>query len=219
MVALDVVARPRAGRRPADDGRVETRRGRALLIGTAATTADNVVAMLELSPQLLTILVLVAVALAVLALVFQAASNPRSRRRMAPEPDSASLLAGHDQALQDLRGAVAALADEQRRQAEALLGFIQRAGLVRFDAFDDMGGQLSFSAALLDAHGDGVVITSINGRQDTRCYAKPVSGATSQHNLSVEEQQAIEQAMAGPNPALTPTEAPAGGARRVRRGV
>ncbi|MGH2724211.1 MAG: DUF4446 family protein [Actinomycetota bacterium] len=176
--------------------------------------------MLELSPQVLTVLVLVALALAVLALVFQAASNPRSRRRVAPQPDAATLLAGHDQALTDLRDAVARLAEEQRRQAEALLGFVERIGLVRFDAFDDMGGQLSFSAALLDARGDGVVITSINGRQDTRCYAKPVAGGTSQHNLSVEEQQAIERAMAGPNPAPTPvTEAPARGTRRDRRGA
>ena len=172
--------------------------------------------MLEFSPQLLTILVLVALALAALALVFQA-SNPRSRRRIRPQPDANPVLAGHDQALADLRRAVGQLAEEQRRQAEAVLGMVQRIGLVRFDAFDDMGGQLSFSAALLDAGGNGILITSINGRQDTRCYAKAVAGGASQHNMSAEEQQAIEQAMAGSGPAATP-EAPRGG-RRLRRGA
>jgi hypothetical protein len=58
-----------------------------------------------------------------------------------------------------------------------------------------MGGRLSFSAAILNAHGDGLVITSINGRQDTRCYAKQVRAGTSIHNLSGEEEQAIRDAM------------------------
>ena len=172
--------------------------------------------MLQLSPQVLTILVLVALAVAVLALLFQAAQNPR--RRTTPEPDAATLLAGHDRALQELGGAVAGLAEEQRRQAEDALSFVQRIGLVRFDAFDDMGGQLSFSAALLDARGDGVVITSINGRQDTRCYAKAVRGGTSQHNLAIEEQHAIERALAPPA-GSAPVEGPPRGGRRVRRGA
>jgi hypothetical protein len=78
---------------------------------------------------------------------------------------------------------------------EQMAASLQRVGLVRYDAFEDMGGHLSFSAALLDANGDGLVITSINGRQETRCYAKPVEGWTSRHNLSEEEEQAIRLAL------------------------
>jgi hypothetical protein len=74
---------------------------------------------------------------------------------------------------------------------------VQRFNLVRYDAYDDMGGQMSFSAALLDEHGDGLIFTSINGRTEARTYAKPVKGLTSQHNLSPEEQQAIAGAAAG----------------------
>ncbi len=74
---------------------------------------------------------------------------------------------------------------------------LQRFHMVRYDAFDDMGGRLSFSAALLDDHGDGVVITSINGRTETRTYAKPVQALTSDHNLSEEEREAIAGAVAG----------------------
>ncbi len=74
---------------------------------------------------------------------------------------------------------------------------LQRFGLVRYDAFEEMGGRLSFSAALLDDHGDGIVITSINGRTETRTYAKPIRQMLSEHNLSEEENAAIAAAMAG----------------------
>ena len=74
---------------------------------------------------------------------------------------------------------------------------LQRFGLVRYDAFEEMGGRLSFSAAILDDHGDGVLITSINGRTETRTYAKSIKRLTSDHNLSEEEREAIAAAMAG----------------------
>ncbi|MDQ3772543.1 MAG: DUF4446 family protein [Actinomycetota bacterium] len=74
---------------------------------------------------------------------------------------------------------------------------LQRFAVVRYDAFEDMGGQLSFSAALLDDYGDGIVITSINGRTETRTYAKPVRETKSRHNLSDEERDAIDAAVAG----------------------
>lgn len=82
------------------------------------------------------------------------------------------------------------------RQLRALMRTtLSRVGTVRYDAFDDMGGRLSFSIALLDEHGDGSVITAMNGRVQTRTYAKPVEGGTSSHNLSEEEVEAIAQAM------------------------
>ncbi|MGI8942308.1 MAG: DUF4446 family protein [Actinomycetota bacterium] len=74
---------------------------------------------------------------------------------------------------------------------------LQRFAVVRYDAFEEMGGQLSFSAALLDDYGDGIVITSINGRTETRTYAKPVRETKSRHNLSDEERDAIDAAVAG----------------------
>ncbi len=74
---------------------------------------------------------------------------------------------------------------------------LQRFAIVRYDAFEDMGGQLSFSAALLDDYGDGIVVTSINGRTETRTYAKSVRAMKSQHNLSDEEREAIESAVSG----------------------
>jgi hypothetical protein len=90
-----------------------------------------------------------------------------------------------------LQQAVRQLAGGERRLADLMQLSVQHVGVVRFDAFDDMGGRLSFSAALLDAHGDGLVVTSINGRSETRTYAKPIRNLSSEHNLSDEEREAI----------------------------
>lgn len=71
---------------------------------------------------------------------------------------------------------------------------LRHVGVVRYDAFGDMGGRLSFSAALYDDRGNGLVISSINGRSETRTYAKALVDLRSEHNLSPEEEQAIEAA-------------------------
>lgn len=87
---------------------------------------------------------------------------------------------------------------QNKRQEElfAMLGNSARnLGVVRYDAFDDMGGRMSFSAAFLDDHGNGLVITSINARAESRAYAKAISGGASDHNLSTEEQAAIADAL------------------------
>ena len=72
---------------------------------------------------------------------------------------------------------------------------VQRVGIVRFDAFEDLGGMLSFAVAMLDKEGSGVVLSSINGRNETRIYAKPVEHGGSRINLSGEEEEAIRRAL------------------------
>lgn len=71
---------------------------------------------------------------------------------------------------------------------------LQRVGVVRYDAFKDMGGHLSFSVALLDARRDGVVVSVLNDRDGARVYAKPVADGRSTFVLSEEEQRAISEA-------------------------
>ena len=66
--------------------------------------------------------------------------------------------------------------------------------MVRYDAFGDMGGHLSWSLALLDDSGDGVVLTSIHGRSDSRTYAKSIASWTCEQQLSPEEDDAIAHA-------------------------
>jgi hypothetical protein len=78
---------------------------------------------------------------------------------------------------------------------------LQHIGLVRFNPFDDTGSDQSFAIALLDDARDGVVISSLHGRANTRVFAKPVSNGGSAHNLSDEESQAIRIATEGSPPA------------------
>ncbi len=94
-------------------------------------------------------------------------------------------------AVGELREEVAALRSGLARVSEDAADALRHVAVVRYDAFPDMGGRLSFSAALLDDAGDGLVLTSINGRTETRTYAKGVKGGTSEHQLSPEEEQAI----------------------------
>lgn len=72
---------------------------------------------------------------------------------------------------------------------------IQKVGVVRFNAFSDTGSDLSFAVALLDHHGDGLVISSLFGRNESRIYTKPVNAGNSSYNLSVEEEEAIRKAL------------------------
>jgi hypothetical protein len=78
---------------------------------------------------------------------------------------------------------------------------LQHIGLVRFNPFEDTGSDQSFAIALLDDQRDGIVISSLHGRANTRVFAKPVSGGGSPHNLSDEESQAIRIAVEGTRPA------------------
>ncbi|MCW2933627.1 MAG: hypothetical protein JWM19_4589 [Actinomycetia bacterium] len=64
-----------------------------------------------------------------------------------------------------------------------------------------MSGQLSFSLALLNSDGDGIVLSSINGRAETRTYAKTVVGGQGAQELSPEEEEAIRLARTGKGPA------------------
>jgi hypothetical protein len=68
--------------------------------------------------------------------------------------------------------------------------------IVRYDALNEGSGHLSFSLALLNATGDGVVLSSINGRAETRTYAKPVVAGQGEQELSPEEAQAVHSARA-----------------------
>ncbi len=94
-----------------------------------------------------------------------------------------------------LRADVAQLRDDVGRAGSAGSGALRHVAVVRYDAFGDLAGALSFSAALLDDDGDGLVLSSINGRSETRTYAKGVRSGTSDAPLSPEEQEAIDGAL------------------------
>lgn len=72
---------------------------------------------------------------------------------------------------------------------------LQKISMVRFNPFGDVGGDQSFSLAMLDGHDSGLILTSIHGRGGTRVYAKPIDLGKSKYSLSAEEKKALAQAI------------------------
>lgn len=168
--------------------------------------------MADLNELLLDNLALVLGVLAALVLVLLAAvlslsarlgRATRAYREIARDVEGASLhdlLAGNARAVErasermsDIE-AMHGLLDERTRRS------LQHIGMVRFNPFDDTGSDQSFAIALLDDRRDGVVISSLHGRANTRLFAKPVSDGSSTHNLSDEEAQALRIAVEGTRP-------------------
>jgi hypothetical protein len=147
-----------------------------------------------LSDRTLTLVAMIAIGLSLLAIVFVIFGGARggSEPSTYAGDDAVGALLGK---IDRLEQAVRALNATDNRQQVQIEGSVRRVGVMRYDAFEDVGGRLSFSCALLDEHGTGVVLTSINGRQETRVYAKPVTAGQRTYNLSREEEEAIRQAM------------------------
>lgn len=160
---------------------------------------------LDLDPDLVALIAIGAavVALIVLLLAVVLAVRIRRMRRqyvvLQAGDDGQSFLDAvsrqNDEVVQ-LRSEVASLRTSVDTLRVDLADAIRHVAVVRYDAFNDMGGRMSFSAALLDDAGDGVVISSINGRSETRTYAKGVKGGISEADLSPEEVQVIGYARA-----------------------
>ena len=152
---------------------------------------------MTLDPNVLSIVAVAAAGVAVLSFALALRSTTKVRRlRRAIRVMQAST--GSEVTIDDAEDVVRKLTDIAKRVDDldvVAKVAVQHVGLVRFDAFEDMGGHLSFAAAMLDAQGDGFVLTSINGRQETRIYAKPIERGSSHYHLSDEEQEAIRRAI------------------------
>jgi len=85
---------------------------------------------------------------------------------------------------------------------------LQGIGFLKYDAFEDIRGQQSYSLCLLDAHQNGVIITSIAGRNDYRGYAKPVKNGNCDLAMSDEEKQVLDMARGTIAPAIVAPVAP-----------
>lgn len=151
----------------------------------------------------LTTLAIAAVAVALLALALAVAAQPgacpgsvatsppsvttaRPTSRAWPPPRTTAST-GSRPSLTRLREHVASAEDDVRQS-------LRNVAVVRYDAFGDMGGRLSFSAAIVDDLGDGIVIEPIHARGESRTYAKGIVGGKSSITLTPEEQQALASA-------------------------
>jgi hypothetical protein len=124
-----------------------------------------------------------------------AAVAPERSASPLPSPQVEALAA----AVESLEGAVA----ELRRQVDEAAGAphvpqdptaLRHVALVRYDAFADVGGRLSYSLAVLDDTRSGLVLTTLAGKTDVRTYVRAISAGEAEGTLTAEEHQAIEAA-------------------------
>ena len=97
--------------------------------------------------------------------------------------------------LEELHGARAEIEKYLQTVEKRLSHSVQHVGAVRFNPFQEVGGDQSFALALLDGHKNGLVISSLYGRESSRVYAKSLEAGKSRHQLSEEEVSAIEEAL------------------------
>ena len=119
-------------------------------------------------------------------------------RKMMAGADGANLermLIGHIDETKAVVEENARIKEENKRIAGLLQMALTRVGVVRFRAFEDMGSDLSYAVALLDAENNGVILSSIFGREDSRSYVKPIEAGTSTYTLTEEEEEALHKAM------------------------
>jgi HAMP domain-containing protein len=149
-----------------------------------------------------TLLAVIAIAVSALSLLlwlwlaFRFRRLGRTRRGMVASGDVQGQLDVQDARLNELvrgfeemRGRLPGMDEIDRRS-------VQHVGVVRFNPFEDTGGQQSFALALLDGAANGVVISSLHSRQQTRVFLKSISGGASESNLSAEETEALRRATA-----------------------
>jgi Protein of unknown function (DUF4446) len=159
---------------------------------------------MELDPGLDGVLTIVGLAIGLLGLLLAIGANRRIDRMRR----SLLLLQGTDGErtfveivdrnigeVELLRAELGRLRGELGETRRDLASAIRHVAVVRYDAFDDVGGRMSWSAALLDDAGDGMVMTSIAGRTESRTYAKGVRRGNSVLPLSPEERQVLAAAI------------------------
>jgi hypothetical protein len=144
-----------------------------------------------------------------IGLLWQARRIDRLSRRLdalARGGDGASLEAVLGEHLERVRAVVRDVDRLENRTSSVeadVRSALGRVGLVRYNPFEDTGGNQSFALALLDAGGTGFVVSSLHARGGTRVYAKAIEAGRSDTALSTEEAEAVRQALGAAFPART----------------
>jgi hypothetical protein len=152
------------------------------------------------APQAIFVLLVVTAILAV-GMILQAKKIRRYQSRWKELIDGTKgenlerLLYDHLRERMQLQTQIDTLAERASVLEDKASGSKRHLGLVKYDAFEDVGGNQSFALAIYDDRGDGALITSLIGRTDCRVYCKPLIAGKSERNLSQEEQRAIQEAV------------------------
>jgi hypothetical protein len=131
-------------------------------------------------------------------ILFYLYQREKKLNRALKEEKLANVLLENDQQLKKLEAEVQKIQLILKKLESLGKSSFRQVGLVRFNAFEDIGGELSFSLALIDDWGNGFLLTSIQSRQESRVYAKPLEGGESPFPLSEEEKEAVRRAWKRP---------------------
>lgn len=151
-----------------------------------------------MTPEIVAIVAVVIAVGALGAAIAQINRVKSMERRLAAIPEDGSVfdaLVRLDRDLASAEEAIARLQPVVQSLADRMPGAIRYTSVVRYDAHNDLAGQLSRSIAMLNEHGDGVVITLMRGREHEIYYTKMIRGGRGTEALSPEELQAIQQAL------------------------
>ena len=156
------------------------------------------------TPLLLTsmLLILVLLILVIYTMARLSTMNARYREMMrgSKKEDLEGMLIQHIHEVEEVIATNARIIDENEAIRRFVRKTLVRVAMVRFRAFEDMGGDLSYAVAMLDANNDGVIFSSIFARADSRSYIKPIKGGSSEYPLTDEEKSVLQEAMAQPLP-------------------
>jgi hypothetical protein len=149
------------------------------------------------------VVVVLALAFAVVGLIRRVRRLSRRLESLTQGSDESSLEGVLGQHLESVQKAIRDVDLVTARTAgleRDVISSLGRIGLVRFNPFEDTGGNQSFALAMLDGRGDGFVVSSLHARAGTRVYAKAINAGASEAALSEEESEALKQALAKPAP-------------------
>ena len=148
------------------------------------------------------LLILILLILVVYTMVRLSSMRARYREMMrgSQSDDLEGMLLQHISAVENVAATNARILEENELIRQFLRKTLVRTAMVRFRAFEDMGGDLSYAVAMLDADNDGVIFSSIFARADSRSYIKPIKGGSSEYALTDEEKGVLREAMAQPLP-------------------
>ena len=148
------------------------------------------------------LLILVLLILVVYTMVRLSTMRARYREMMrgSETEDIEGMLIQHIHEVEQVAATNAHILEENELIRQFLRKTLVRTAMVRFRAFEDMGGDLSYAVAMLDANNDGVIFSSIFARADSRSYIKPIKNGSSEYPLTDEEKGVLREAMAPPLP-------------------
>ena len=148
------------------------------------------------------LLILVLLILIVYTMVRLSTMRARYREMMrgSETEDIEGMLIQHIHEVEQVAATNAHILEENELIRQFLRKTLVRTAMVRFRAFEDMGGDLSYAVAMLDANNDGVIFSSIFARADSRSYIKPIKNGSSEYPLTDEEKGVLREAMAQPLP-------------------